>query len=267
MNSPKDRLEVPYKATSSETVDLLTGVAPRMVNSDGPLLAWSQVADVTANGASKYARGDWRTRSQEYFLPKILRHLIQHYGNEAMEEALDEVGVGGDSQGNAMINTTGGGWVAVPPVYLDAESGMPHLARAATNILMCLENCSNFKEESEVIPPSEYGMVYLASPYTVSPELSCEIAREIVAGCVADGVAVYAPTLYGHVAAKDGSYDYWVQHGLKLLSGCDSIVFVKSRELGPWEDSAGCLKEREAALGLGLKMYEFDYDSKVARRL
>lgn len=52
MSTPKERLESPYKATSAETVDLLTGVAQRMVNSDGPLLAWSQVADVTANGAS-----------------------------------------------------------------------------------------------------------------------------------------------------------------------------------------------------------------------
>lgn len=270
MSTPKDRLEAPYKATSSETVDLLTGVAQRMVNSDGPLLAWSQVADVTANGASKYARGDWRTRSQEYFLPKILRHLIQHYGNEEMEAALDEVGVGGDSQGNAMINTTGGVWVAIPPVYLDAESGMPHLARAATNILMALENCGN-REDAPAIEPvtaEELGMVYLASPYTINPELSYVIAREIVESCVQEGVAVYAPTLYGHVAAKNGSYDYWVNHGIKLLEACDSVVFVEAAELGPWRDSKGCnLEFIHATRKGGKRLYQFNYGTKQMVRL
>jgi hypothetical protein len=240
-----------------------------MVNSDGPLLAWSQVADVTANGASKYARGDWRTRSQEYFLPKILRHLIQHYGNEAMEAALDEVGVGGDSQGYTMINNTGGAWVAIPPVYLDAESGMPHLARAATNILMALENCGNSEDAPAVEPVTadELGMVYLAMPYTVNPELSYVMAREIVESCVKDGVMVYAPTLYGHTAAKDGSWEYWMTHGLRLMSGCNSVVFVNSAELGDWRDSEGCTRELHHALRDGRKLYQFNYETKQMVRL
>lgn len=251
MSTPKDRLEAPYKATSAETVDLLTGVAQRMVYSDGPLLAWSQVADVTANGASKYARGDWRTRSQEYFLPKILRHLIQHYGSTEFKKALGL---------EACWDTD--------PVYLDEESGQPHLARAATNALMALENCGNIEEPAEPpVTPEELGMVYLASPYTVNPELSYAIAREIVESCVKDGVAVYAPTLYGHVAAKNGSYDYWINHGLKLLEVCDSIVFVESSELGPWRKSKGCQLELDQAERDGKKLYQFNYDTKQTVRL
>lgn len=255
MSTPRDRLESPYRGTSHETVDLLTGVAQRMVNSDGPLLAWSQVADVTANGASKYARGDWRTRSQEYFLPKILRHLIQHYGADTFVVALD----------------TAEPFSYCDPQFLDAESGMPHLARAATNILMALENCGN-REDAPAIEPvtaEELGMVYLASPYTVNPELSYVIAREIVESCVQDGVAVYAPTLYGHVAAKNGSYDYWVNHGIKLLEACDSVVFVEAAELGPWRESKGCQLELASANAslAGKKLYQFNYDTKQMVRL
>lgn len=252
MSTPKDRLEAPYKATSSETVDLLTGVAQRMVNSDGPLLAWSQVADVTANGASKYARGDWRIRSQEYFLPKILRHLIQHYGSREFKKAL---GI------EACWDTD--------PVYLDTESGMPHLARAATNILMALENCGN-REDAPAIEPvtaEELGMVYLAMPYTINPELSYVMALEIVESCVKDGVMVYAPTLYGHTAAKDGSWEYWMTHGLRLMSGCNSVVFVNSAELGDWRDSEGCTRELHYALRDGRKLYQFNYDTKQTVRL
>lgn len=252
MSTPKDRLEAPYKATSAETVDMLTAVAQRMVYSDGPLLAWSQVADVTANGASKYARGDWRTRSQEYFLPKVLRHLIQHHGADEFVNALNTI----EHLSHA------------EPQLIDEESGTPHLARAATNILMALENCGNIEEPAELpVTPEELGMVYLASPYTVNPELSYAIAREIVESCVRDGVAVYAPTLYGHVAAKDGSYDYWINHGLKLLEVCDSIVFVESSELGPWRKSKGCQLELDQAERDGKKLYQFNYDTKQMVRL
>ncbi len=282
MSTPKDRLESPYKATSAETVDLLTGVAQRMVNSDGPLLAWSQVADVTANGASKYARGDWRTRSEEYFLPKVLRHLVQHYGAKTFIAALHEAGAWVTCYedidfGNGVRFVNGAHELdACAPSYdepqlIDAESGQPHLARAATNILMALENCGN-QEDAPAIEPvtaEELGMVYLASPYTVNPELSYVIAREIVESCVKDGVAVYAPTLYGHVAAKNGSYDYWVNHGIKLLEACDSVVFVEAAELGPWRDSKGCqleLASANASLS-GKKLYQFNYDTKQMVRL
>lgn len=264
MSTPKDRLESPYKATSAETVDLLTGVAQRMVNSDGPLLAWSQVADVTANGASKYARGDWRTRSQEYFLPKILRHLRKHFGHDAYYYATDSV------VDLEWIAEDEPGYIQQEPEAIDAESGQPHLARAATNILMCLENCGNIKEPAETpVTPEELGMVYLASPYTVNPELSYVIAREIVESCVQEGVAVYAPTLYGHVAAKNGSYDYWVNHGIKLLEACDSVVFVEAAELGPWRDSKGCQLELASANAslAGKKLYQFNYDTKQMVRL
>lgn len=112
-------------------------------------------------------------------------------------------------------------------------------------------------------------MVYLASPYTVNPELSYAIAREIVESCVKDGVAVYAPTLYGHVAAKNGSYDYWVNHGIKLLEACDSVVFVEAAELGPWRDSKGCQLELASANAslAGKKLYQFNYDTKQMVRL
>ena len=146
---------------------------------------------------------------------------------------------------------------------------VPALARAATNILMALENCGN-REDAPAIEPvtaDELGMVYLASPYTINPELSYVIAREIVESCVQEGVAVYAPTLYGHVAAKNGSYDYWIQHGIRLLSGCDSIVFVESKELGSWRDSKGCQLELDEALKNGLPLYQFNYDTKQTVRL
>ncbi len=264
MSTHKDRLEAPYKATSSETVDLLTGVAQRMVNSDGPLLAWSQVADVTANGASKYARGDWRTRSQEYFLPKILRHLRKHYGSDVYERSVAQV-----KEQEWCVVMLADEWPHSPQL-IDEESGMPHLARAATNVLMALENCGN-REDAPAIEPvtaEELGMVYLASPYTVNPELSYVIAREIVESCVKDGVAVYAPTLYGHVAAKNGSYDYWINHGIKLLEACDSVVFVEAAELGAWRDSNGCNQEFiQANLMGGKKLYQFNYDTKQMVRL
>lgn len=266
MSTPKERLESPYKATSAETVDLLTGVAQRMVNSDGPLLAWSQVADVTANGASKYARGDWRTRSQEYFLPKILRHLLQHYGSDVFTDSLYEIGLRLDYVFREPTVAR-----FYPGEQIDAESGMPHLARAATNTLMALENCGNSEDAPAVEPVTadELGMVYLAMPYTVNPELSYVIAREIVESCVKDGVAVYAPTLYGHVAAKNGSYDYWVNHGIKLLEACDSVVFVEAAELGPWRDSKGCQLELASANAslAGKKLYQFNYDTKQMVRL
>lgn len=253
MSTPKDRLEAPYKATSAETVDLLTGVAQRMVNSDGPLLAWSQVADVTANGASKYARGDWRTRSQEYFLPKILRHLRQHYGYSAFRTLIAEI----DEQED--IEEGKRGYLAAQPQLIDAESGQPHLARAATNILMCLENCGNIEESAELpVTAEELGMVYLAQPYTTKPSVSYLAALDIAARGIQDGVKLYSPIAFGHLVAPQASYDYWLEHGLDMLRRCDSLVLVQDENLGPWVNSPGCVKEHALALELGKKVYQFN---------
>lgn len=253
MSTPKERLEAPYKATSAETVDLLTAVAQRMVYSDGPLLAWSQVADVTANGASKYARGDWRTRSQEYFLPKILRHLWQHYGNEAMLDALISTEL------DELDTFDGGPDATREPQLIDTESGMPHLARAATNILMALENCGNIEEPAELpVTAEELGMVYLAQPYTTKPSVSYLAALDIAARGIQDGVKLYSPIAFGHLVAPQASYDYWLEHGLDMLRRCDSLVLVQDESLGPWANSPGCVKEHALALELGKKVYQFN---------
>jgi len=252
MKTPKDNLLYPYKATHAETVDNMTVVVSRLSNADGPLAAIAQLTDAVSHGVGKHTKGDWRTRTPEYFLPKALRHLRQHYGASVFAQALHEISVSG----------------AFLPEYIDAESGVAHLVKAATNILMAHENCQNAEEPAEdLITADELGMTYLAMPYTKNPELSCQVASEVAHGCALEGIQVYAPTVYGHVVAKDGTYDYWIKHGLRILKACDSITLVQHRELGTWEDSDGCQKELLAARSAGLKVFEFDYETKKTRRL
>lgn len=256
MKTPKEAMLGPYSGTHAETVDNMTRLSARMSHADGPLLAIEQVAAAVEHGSRKHAKGDWRTKDQEWFLPKALRHLCQHYGGIKFGLALNEMW-------DSLIVTDRG----KREEFIDAESGVPHLAKAATNIMMALENCSNVVVEEEPITPAELGMTYLAMPYTTSPHTSCRVASEISKQCALDGIHVYAPTLYGHIVASEGSYDYWINHGLKLLKACDSITFVQHKELGSWTLSKGCQIEAAAAREAGLKMFEFDYETKKTRRL
>jgi hypothetical protein len=241
----------PYRDTHAETVDNLTQLGARLSHADGPLLAIEDVAAAVEHGSRKHAKGDWRTKDQRWFLAKTLRHLRQHYGLQAFEDGMKASAIVAQHE----------------PEYIDVESGVPHLAKAATNILMALENCSNVELDEEPITAEELGMTYLAMPYTKSPHTSCRVASEISSQCAKDGIHVYAPTLYGHIVASEGSYDYWISHGLKLLSACDSITFVQHKELGSWTLSKGCQLEATAAREAGLRMYEFDYETKKTRRL
>lgn len=251
MKTPRDNLMYPYKATHAETVDNMTAVASRLSNADGPLSAIAQLTDAVSHGVGKHTKGDWRTRTPEYFLPKALRHLLQHYGGKEFMKAL---GISKECD--------------VPPEVIDQESGVPHLVKAATNILMAWENCANQEEPVDgLITAEELGMTYLAMPYTKNPCLSYLIANEVAGQCALDGIQVYAPTVYGHVVAKDGTYDYWIKHGLRILEACDSIAFVQHKELGRWQMSKGCQMEFTAARKAGLKMFEFDYETKKTVRL
>ena len=248
MSTPKDRLEFPYKKTHSECCDQMIGTVQRLVLNDGPLKALTMVADGNAHGVAKHAKGDWRTRSQEYFLPKVLRHLRQHYGYDAYHQAKDE------------IDEWEWTYDADLPEYLDAESGVPHLAKAATNILMALENVGN-KEDAPAevkITPEELGMCYLAQPYTVKPGASYRAAIDISSEGIVDGVKLYSPIAFGHLVAPDAPYEYWLAHGLDMLRRCDSLVLVNDESLGPWQDSQGCVKEHALALELGKKCYQFN---------
>lgn len=258
MSTPKDRLEAPYKATHAECCDEFAKTVQRLVLNDGPLQAITMVADGNAHGVAKHAKGDWRTRSQEYFLPKVLRHLHQHYGDSMFGIALNEM------------------WDTLPlvgcnsePEYLDAESGVPHLAKAATNVLMALENHGNQEDRLvEVnITPEELGMAYLAQPYTARPSASYRTAIEIASHGIQDGVKLYSPIAFGHLVAPDAPYEYWLEHGLDMLRRCDSLVLVQDGSLGPWRDSPGCVKEHDLARELGKKVYEFNTETWKLSRL
>lgn len=251
MKTIKDRLSFPYKATYCETMDEMAKVTQRLVLNDGPLFAVSHVADAVAHGVAKHSKSDWRERDGAYFLPKILRHLRQHYGGTAFADALK----------GSCLTYEGG-------EYLDAESGVPHLAKAATNILMALENCSNEEVAPEVcITPEELGMVYLAQPYSINPELSYQLAKEISAGAVADGIAIYSPVAYGHLIAPNASYDYWLSHGIDMLRSCDSLVIVEDSPLGPSDDSPGVQRELATAEAYGLPVYKYSYSRGKLERL
>lgn len=262
MKTPRDNLMYPYKATHAETVDNMTTVASRLSNADGPLAAIAQLTDAVSHGVGKHSKGDWRTRTPDYFLPKALRHLRQHFGEAAFSDGL----AGITSYHDARL--TNPRFIDREPEAIDAESGVAHLVKAATNILMAHENCQNEEEPTEApITADELGMTYLAMPYTRDPHKSFLVAGEIAKQCTVDGIQVYAPTVYGHVVAQDGTYDYWIKHGLRILKACDSITFVLHKELGSWQMSKGCQMEFTAAREAGLKMFEFDYETKKTVRL
>lgn len=250
MTTPKDRLELPYKATHAETADEMSRVTAGLIHADAPLYALNFVRATVEQGARKHAKGDWRTKSNRWFLDKALRHLRQATGMDEFWEALDDV----SSQD----------WPE-DPEFIDEESGLPHLAKAATNLLMALENAHNQNGmPAEVVPitAEELGLVYLAHPYTIDPVASARIAAEVSALSVANGIKVYSPVAYGHLVAPDASYDYWLAHGLDMLKRCDSLVMVIATELGPWTMSQGCRTEWELAAELGINRYAYYYDTK-----
>lgn len=248
MSSIKSRLEHPYKATTAETVDLLTSTASSMCNADGPLAGWAAMAKVVAGGAQKHARGDWRERDAKYFLPKILRHLHQAYGNAAMVDALISTGL------EELDTLCGGPEATQAPQELDEESGTPHLIRAAVNAIMAWEVGHNKVD-------AKPGMVYLAAPYSINPELSLSVCSAIVKQAVGLGEMVYSPVVYGVAADREASYDYWMAHCLAMLAKCDSLVIVKDNELGDWTYSKGVVAEALRARELGIPVSTYDTQS------
>lgn len=241
MSSIKSRLEHPYKATTAETVDLLTSTASSMCNADGPLAGWAAMAKVVAGGAQKHARGDWRERDAKYFLPKILRHLGAAYGTKDLSYAISVAY-------NCNFVFPGHGHA---PQELDEESGTPHLVRAAVNAIMAWEVGHN---KADVKP----GMVYLAAPYSINPELSLKVCSAIVKQAVGLGEMVYSPVVYGVAADREASYDYWMAHCLAMLAKCDSLVIVDDEGLGSWSASNGVVVEyaRAAELGIPVSVYK-----------
>ncbi len=91
-------------------------------------------------------------------------------------------------------------------------------------------------------------MIYLASPYThADPDVMqdrFEAVRQVAAGYLLAGRAVYSPIVHGHViaAAHDlpVSFDFWMQHCLAMLSRAQKLHVL---QLDGWRESRGVAAE------------------------
>lgn len=94
----------------------------------------------------------------------------------------------------------------------------------------------------------KYGLIYLASPYTLyAPGLSkaFEEVTELAAKLVAKGLGVFAPITYGHPMTVYGgvkacSEDIWYPLNDSFLHKCDALLVA--RMMG-WQSSKGVDRE------------------------
>lgn len=247
MRTLKDELSFPYKATSAETVDLLTGIGARLCYADAPLGSIAEMAEVVEDGAMKHAKGDWRTKPKKWFIMKALRHMAASCN---LQLTLTDETIG-DCEG----------------VQVDPDSDNSHLVRAAVNLLMAAENEDNFTEDetySVAGAGGKQGLIYLASPYSINPEVSLVVSSTVARSLINKGRMVYSPIVYGHTLAPGASWEYWMGHCKKMLAACDELWVIDHHPvLGPASKSKGCKAETDLAseLGIPVKYLTLEKDS------
>ena len=261
MSNIGKKLCYPYQIELADTVEHLQSEMVGLVTNDGPLRAVYQMTEVVADGAAKHSRGDWRDKDYDCFAIKALRHLSQAMGLARVRRVL------ADAQQTLTVSN----WsFSTPPHDIDAESNVPHMVRAATNLLMaseCFEVKDIWVEPRGILVPdvsetAEPIMVYLAAPYSACPDESFRVCSEITAEAIGEGELVYSPVIYGHTAGRDGSWEYWMAHCLHMLWQCGRVVVVDSPDLGPWQDSKGVVAEIARARLWGIEVYTYNTVTK-----
>jgi len=100
-------------------------------------------------------------------------------------------------------------------------------------------------------------IIYLAAPYTNSPDANVAYAEQVARKLQQAGHIVLVPHAshytdrsWRRYGGYEAGYDYWIKVGLAQLSACDAIVLE-----GNWKKSKGCCKEHKWAQAHGLTVY------------
>ena len=99
--------------------------------------------------------------------------------------------------------------------------------------------------------------LYLAAPYTGNEEAHTQMAEQWGRKLQQAGHIVVIPHASHYIdrnwkryAGYDAGYEYWIQHGLTLLSACEAMVLE-----GNWKKSKGCRREHRYAQKHGIQVY------------
>ena len=100
----------------------------------------------------------------------------------------------------------------------------------------------------------QYGLVYLASPYTRfprGPEVAfreiCAIAADLIRLCV----KVYSPIVHTHPIAVHGhlptmDHEFWIAFDRAMIAKSDALLIA---QMESWDQSFGIAEERKAFTG------------------
>jgi hypothetical protein len=116
--------------------------------------------------------------------------------------------------------------------------------------------------------------IYLAIPYSASPQRSFEIACEVAAHLMMQGHVVFSPISHGHVLSDylapelRTDSEWWMQHDLPFVEWCDEVWVVRAGPFGMdlIAESVGVQMEVRHAGTLGKPVHVIDYDSLTEKK-
>jgi hypothetical protein len=90
--------------------------------------------------------------------------------------------------------------------------------------------------------------IYLASPYSASPEVNHSAALRATALFIRAGLIVYSPIVHCHPihleSASPGSFTFWQRHNFAILAKASDLWVLT---LPGWKESTGVRAEIEHA--------------------
>ena len=91
-------------------------------------------------------------------------------------------------------------------------------------------------------------MIYLASPYSASPQANFKLTEAFVANALRRGRPIFSPVVHCHQISIDynlpGDFEFWQNYNFKMLSAAHDIWVLT---LPGWKESKGVTSEIEFA--------------------
>jgi len=96
-------------------------------------------------------------------------------------------------------------------------------------------------------------MIYLASPYSASPQANFELTEAFVAEALRSGHPIFSPVVHCHQIALDynlpGDFEFWKNFNFNMLRAADELWVLT---LPGWKESKGVDGEVDFARSLGI---------------
>lgn len=108
-------------------------------------------------------------------------------------------------------------------------------------------------------------LVYLACPYSWSPDRAFKACNEVAAQLMMSGDVVFSPISHSHPIADympeslRTDHEFWMYQDLKILGFCEEVVVIDFGLRKIIQDSAGVQEELTYAKMLGIPIRYLQY--------